>query len=171
MARAKTLPARGFTLVEILVVVAIVGLLMALVVPVLMNSRSQARRIQCANNLRELHRGVNLYCMDNRMLYPILALKPSANSSAMRLRDLLEPILRDPRVFKCPEDRQGFFEKEGSSYEWNATLNGRPQDGKLEEILGSSRTPMLYDYENFHPDNGNGFSGKVVIFVDGNVVK
>jgi len=171
MARAKTLRPRGFTLVEILVVVAIVGLLMALIVPVLMNSRSQARRIQCANNLRELHRGVNLYCMDNRMLYPILALKPSANSSAMRLRDLLEPILRDPRVFKCPEDRQGFFEKEGSSYEWNATLNGRPQDGKLEEILGSSRTPMLYDYENFHPDNGNGFSGKVVIFVDGNVVK
>lgn len=171
MARAKTIRPRGFTLVEILVVVAIVGLLMALIVPVLMNSRSQARRIQCANNLRELHRGVNLYCMDNRMLYPILALKPSANSSAMRLRDLLEPILRDPRVFKCPEDRQGFFEKEGSSYEWNAALNGRPQDGKLEEILGSSRTPMLYDYENFHPDNGNGFSGKVVIFVDGNVVK
>jgi hypothetical protein len=30
---------------------------------------------------------------------------------------------------------------------------------------------MLYDYENFHPDNGNGFSGKVVIFVDGSVVK
>jgi len=171
MAPTEPIRARGFTLVEILVVVAIVGLLMALLLPVLMSSRSQARRIQCANNLRELHRGVNLYCMDNRMLYPILALKPTANTSATRLRDLIEPILRDPRVFKCPEDRQGFFEKEGSSYEWNAALNGRPQDGKLEEILGSSRTPMLYDYENFHPDNGNGFSGKVIIFVDGNVVK
>lgn len=167
---ARSQPHSGFTLVEILVVVAIIAVLMGLLIPVLMNSRSQARRIQCANNLRELHRGVNLYCMDNRMIYPILALKPTANEG-VRLRDLLTPVLRDPRVFKCPEDRQGFFEKEGSSYEWNAALNGKPQDGKLEEILGSSRTPMLYDYENFHPDNGNGFGGKVVVFVDGNVVK
>jgi len=162
--------ARGFTLVEMMVVSVIVALLAALIIPVVLSSRAGARRIQCANNLREIHRGVNLYCMDNRMIYPVLALKPTANSG-VRLRDLVEPILRDPRVFKCPEDRQGFFEKEGSSYEWNAALNGKPQDGKLEEILGSSRTPMLYDYENFHPDNGNGFSGKVVIFVDGSIVK
>ena len=45
---------RGFTILELLVVVAIVGMLVALLLPALMAARETARCMQCKNNLREI---------------------------------------------------------------------------------------------------------------------
>jgi prepilin-type N-terminal cleavage/methylation domain-containing protein len=161
---------RGFTLIEMIVVIAILLLLMGLLIPVLSRARAEGRRAACKSNLSQLAKAIHMYVTDHQSTYPVLASRPTVNTGMTSLKKLLMPYIKDERLLRCPDDRQGLFEIEGASYEWNAVLNGRTQDGPIEQILGPSKTPMMYDYESFHPDPGQGsWNGKNVVFMDGSV--
>jgi prepilin-type N-terminal cleavage/methylation domain-containing protein/prepilin-type processing-associated H-X9-DG protein len=107
---------RGFTLVELLVVIAVLAVLVALLLPALQRARNQARAVACMSNLRQIGMALVTYASDNRMAIPhrlsefngssypwYYFLNGRSASGTVYLAGLNNWDHDDRTVFRCPE--------------------------------------------------------------------
>ncbi len=162
---------RGFTFVEMLVVIGIIVLITSIAIPGYRQVRATARSGQCASRLRSVGVGLNSYFIDHGMKFPTLvAARESREEEAPAIDTvLLEYVKGDELVFQCPSDHGGLFERTGSSYFWNSLVNG--QDSGNLKVLGlpshAAGVPLVSDKENFHDQVGDGVN---VLYADGHVL-
>ncbi|MFA6960777.1 MAG: prepilin-type N-terminal cleavage/methylation domain-containing protein [Opitutaceae bacterium] len=62
--------AAGFTLVELLAVIAIIGILAGIIIPVVGSVRARSKTTGCTSNLRQIGMGMLLYAQDNKARFP-----------------------------------------------------------------------------------------------------
>jgi prepilin-type N-terminal cleavage/methylation domain-containing protein/prepilin-type processing-associated H-X9-DG protein len=105
---------RGFTLVELLVVIGIIALLISILLPALTTARQAAAATASLSNLRQLGIGLALYRSENRGYYPVHSLEGTA--PRLRWADYIYPYMRNTEVYMSQllsaEERSGRMLKE-----------------------------------------------------------
>lgn len=101
--------ARGFTLVELLVVILIMGVLLAVVRPMLSSSAARTRVVQCEANLRHVSVAMQAYVQDHDAFPRGLA--------------VLDSVLQDEDLLVCPStSRRYFYRNPGPDAERDAVV-------------------------------------------------
>lgn len=93
---------RGFTLVEVLVVIAIIALLVSILLPVLGKARKQAEAVVCQSNLHEWGIIFALYATENDGSLPQSVSGGSLSAQKAYWIMSLEPYYEDKKIRLCP---------------------------------------------------------------------
>ncbi len=169
---------KGFTLIEVLVVVAIIGLLIGILTSSLVAARAEARRTACGARLSQVGKGMLSYMEQSRDRMPhasrVPSIDPDPLTKTIYFADVLKMHVKTGAVMQCPNDVAGafdrdppksYFETEKSSYEYRVELAGLapaefhskvlPPDPPGQTQTSSRRISpntvyISKDYRNFH---------------------
>lgn len=138
----------GFTLVELLVVITIIGILVGLLLPAVQNAREAGRQASCQNNLRQIGIAINAYAEVNEERFPATSGgSPKSHTWVVRILPFIEMT--------------NVYNKYSTSHNWNAPENqeainahipilhcastqGEPN--RLDTIPGTTKTASTSDY-------------------------
>lgn len=110
---------KGFTLVELLVVIGIIAVLIGILLPALTRAREASNRTVCLSNMRELANCFRVYAAQNHDCIPIGFMDQKAFSYVMNWNNgtgvkgptqmgllVLSGIVKNPKTFYCPSEKE-----------------------------------------------------------------
>lgn len=186
---------KAFTLIEILIVIAIISILAAILFPVFARARENARRSSCMSNLKQIGLGMMMYTQDHDERFPptipgtwrkrpedyIVNTDKSMPSGHFLINDqgaspqtknfvtwmdLIFPYVKNVQVFKCPSHKAS---DTNPSYGYNTSLNTKPGTDGVGPAVGLSLAAINRPAEivmNLDYPNLSGFSASANSYCD-----
>jgi prepilin-type N-terminal cleavage/methylation domain-containing protein len=182
---SPTIPPRAFTLVELLVAIAVIGILAALLLPALARSKENALRATCLNNQKQLDLAWQMYADQsggslalNDWEYRVGVVVQSPSNSwvtgnaaldpdpATITNGTLYPYVKSTTVYRCPTDNSmilGASSPTWRSYSLSCFMGGPPEDNewnvtplrKLSQIQNTSACLTFLEEDISTIDDGH----------------
>lgn len=183
----------NFTLLELLIVIAIIAILMTLLLPSLGRAREVSQRAVCASNLKQQYTGCMLHSQSNDFKLPPVIRQGASNTTwiytVSKLMDLpatQNPSRAESELFQCP--KAPVHPRTNSSYASNVfsgyLSRARRGDSRYKEVLLTnismpSAAFYITDFKwvrpSFHggffnPNRGEHLNRVQGLFIDGSIL-
>ena len=148
---------KGFTLIEMLVVVAIIGVLAAILFPVFARARENARRANCMSNLKQIGLAVLQYTQDYDERMPGLS---NTSVPPTYWFNMIEPYTKSTQLFFCPSDAEAKASEPlttaNIAYGWNDYYLATNYD--MGDMSGSSLASFEHVAQTILAGDSNGYT-------------
>jgi prepilin-type N-terminal cleavage/methylation domain-containing protein/prepilin-type processing-associated H-X9-DG protein len=154
---------RAFTLIELMVVIAIISILASLLLPALSQAKNEGQSASCKSNQRELAVASMTYSLDNGdWLNPLQTAVPNSTVETTYRVILWNYVAHVPGIYDCPAEHNAVYADGISAYD--ASYGGFALDPSTDwsDIYGAAGP-----YEKWN-QSGIGVAGAHWIHVDGN---
>jgi len=165
----RKLHTRGFTLIELIIVIAIIGLLATIAMPEMNRVVDRAQSTACMGNLRQIGIAVTSYVADNDGKYPFI--ETNENDPVYPGKYETKPMLEELEVYgvnkqvlKCPSDKKYIAER-GTSYQWSPIIDGEKEINSIiygrrgARSVDPGRITICADFDSYHFNRPNRLKG------------
>jgi len=153
---------RGFTLVELLVVIGIIALLISILLPSLGRAREQAKVTQCLSNLRELTKAWMLYADEHKGVVSPAMTGPgqwvdNGDTETAMTDGALWPYIKHLGVYHCPSDTFDRVRSYSMNDFWNGSWGTYKHVKKIQQVKNTTEVFVFLEELDFRGYNQGSF--------------